>query len=83
LAVRLNANWQWGTAPTETRITHLPPLDGPPPPATHQRLPAPHDPRHCVSKALDGAGVLADAHYRELPQDLLDVLVVGKPIAET
>lgn len=34
------------------------------------------------SKALDGAGVLADAHYRELPDELLDVLVVGRPIAE-
>jgi alkylhydroperoxidase family enzyme len=34
------------------------------------------------SKALDGLGVQADARYRELPDELLDVLVVGKPIAE-
>ena len=33
------------------------------------------------SKALDGAGVLADEHYRDLPEELLEVLVVGKPIA--
>jgi alkylhydroperoxidase family enzyme len=35
------------------------------------------------SKALDGACILADARYRELPEELLEVLVVGKPIAET
>ena len=34
------------------------------------------------SKTLDGIGVLADARYRELPDELLEVLVVGKPIAE-
>lgn len=33
------------------------------------------------SKTLDGIGVLADARYRDLPDELLEVLVVGKPIA--
>ena len=35
------------------------------------------------SKTLDGAGFLADARFRELPEELLEVLVVGKPIAES
>jgi alkylhydroperoxidase family enzyme len=34
------------------------------------------------SKTLDAMGVLADAQYRELPDELLEVLVVGKPIAD-
>jgi alkylhydroperoxidase family enzyme len=34
------------------------------------------------SKTLDGVGALADARFRELPAELLDVLVVGRPIAE-
>jgi uncharacterized peroxidase-related enzyme len=34
------------------------------------------------SKTLDGIGVLPDARFRELPGELLDVLVVGRPIAE-
>jgi len=34
------------------------------------------------SKTLDGVGALADARFRELPEELLEVLVVGKPIAE-
>jgi len=33
------------------------------------------------SKTLDALGVLPDAHFAELPQELLDVLVVGRPIA--
>jgi alkylhydroperoxidase family enzyme len=33
------------------------------------------------SKTLDGVGVLADASYGELDPALLDVLVVGRPIA--
>ena len=33
------------------------------------------------SKTLDGVGVLADAKYAELDPELLDVLVVGRPIA--
>jgi uncharacterized peroxidase-related enzyme len=33
------------------------------------------------SKTLDGIGVLPDAHYRQLDPELLDVLVVGRPIA--
>jgi len=33
------------------------------------------------SKTLDGVGVLPDADYAQLPAELLDVLVVGKPIA--
>jgi alkylhydroperoxidase family enzyme len=33
------------------------------------------------SKTLDALGVLPDAHYRELDPELLDVLVVGRPIA--
>jgi uncharacterized peroxidase-related enzyme len=33
------------------------------------------------SKALDGIGAQPDAHYRELDPELLDVLVVGRPIA--
>jgi alkylhydroperoxidase family enzyme len=34
------------------------------------------------SKTLDALGVLPDPHYRELEPELLDVLVVGRPIAE-
>jgi uncharacterized peroxidase-related enzyme len=34
------------------------------------------------SKALDGIGVLPDAELAELEPELLDVLVVGRPIAE-
>jgi alkylhydroperoxidase family enzyme len=33
------------------------------------------------SKTLDALGVLPDAHFRELPMDVQDVLVVGRPIA--
>jgi len=33
------------------------------------------------SKTLDAAGALPDAEYAELPAELLEVLVVGKPIA--
>jgi alkylhydroperoxidase family enzyme len=33
------------------------------------------------SKTLDALGMLADASYRELPPDLQDALVVGRPIA--
>ena len=33
------------------------------------------------SKTLDALGVLPDASYRELDPELLDVLVVGRPIA--
>ena len=33
------------------------------------------------SKTLDGVGALPDASYRSLDQELLDVLVVGRPIA--
>ena len=33
------------------------------------------------SKTLDALGVLPDAKFRELPTELLDVLVVGRPIA--
>jgi alkylhydroperoxidase family enzyme len=35
------------------------------------------------SKTLDGVGALPDASYAELDPELLDVLVVGKPIAAT
>jgi alkylhydroperoxidase family enzyme len=35
------------------------------------------------SKALDALGVLADAKYRELAPELREVLVVGRPIAES
>jgi dihydropyrimidinase len=35
------------------------------------------------SKTLDGAGALPDAEYAQLPADVLEVLVVGRPIAET
>lgn len=34
------------------------------------------------SKTLDALGVLPDARFRELPDELRDVLVVGRPIAE-
>jgi uncharacterized peroxidase-related enzyme len=34
------------------------------------------------SKTLDALGVLPDAHYRELPEELREALVVGRPIAE-
>jgi alkylhydroperoxidase family enzyme len=34
------------------------------------------------SKVLDGVGAPADARFRALPEELLEVLVVGKPIAE-
>jgi alkylhydroperoxidase family enzyme len=34
------------------------------------------------SKTLDALGVLPDAAYAELERELLDVLVVGRPIAE-
>ena len=33
------------------------------------------------SKTLDAVGALPDAHFAELPRELLDVLVVGRPIA--
>jgi alkylhydroperoxidase family enzyme len=33
------------------------------------------------SKTLDALGVIPDASYRRLPQELQDVLVVGRPIA--
>ena len=33
------------------------------------------------SKTLDALGVLPDAHFRELPPDVQDALVVGRPIA--
>jgi len=35
------------------------------------------------SKTLDGLGVRPDASYRELEPELLEVLVVGRPIADT
>jgi AhpD family alkylhydroperoxidase len=35
------------------------------------------------SKTLDGLGVLPDASYGELPEELRDALVVGRPIATT
>jgi alkylhydroperoxidase family enzyme len=35
------------------------------------------------SKTLDALGVLPDAEFRELDPALLDVLVVGRPIADT
>jgi alkylhydroperoxidase family enzyme len=35
------------------------------------------------SKTLDGLGLLPDASYRELEPELREVLVVGRPIAET
>jgi alkylhydroperoxidase family enzyme len=35
------------------------------------------------SKTLDAIGALPDASYAELAPELLDVLVVGKPIAES
>ena len=35
------------------------------------------------SKTLDALGVLPDAHYRELDPELLDALVVGRPIADS
>lgn len=35
------------------------------------------------SKTLDALGVLPDATYRELPEELREVLVVGRPIAES
>jgi uncharacterized peroxidase-related enzyme len=34
------------------------------------------------STTLDALGVRADAHYRELPPDVVDALVVGRPIAD-
>jgi hypothetical protein len=34
------------------------------------------------SKTLDGIGVLPDASFRDLEPQLLDVLVVGRPIDE-
>ena len=34
------------------------------------------------SKTLDALGVRPDASYRELAPELLDVLVVGRPIAD-
>ena len=34
------------------------------------------------SKTLDGLGVRPDASYRDLEPELLDVLVVGRPIAD-
>jgi uncharacterized peroxidase-related enzyme len=34
------------------------------------------------AKTTDALGVRADAHFRELDQELLDVLVVGRPIAD-
>jgi alkylhydroperoxidase family enzyme len=34
------------------------------------------------SKTLDALGVLPDPHFAELPRELLDVLVVGRPIAD-
>ncbi len=35
------------------------------------------------SKTLDALGVRPDATYAELDQELLDALVVGRPIAES
>ena len=35
------------------------------------------------AKANDAMGVLADAHYNELDQDVRDALVVGRPIASS
>ena len=35
------------------------------------------------SKTLDGLGVQPDASYNELAPELRDVLVVGRPIAES
>jgi uncharacterized peroxidase-related enzyme len=35
------------------------------------------------SKTLDALGVLPDASYRELPEELREVLVVGRPIADS
>ena len=35
------------------------------------------------SKTLDALGVRADASYHELDQELRDVLVVGRPIADS
>jgi alkylhydroperoxidase family enzyme len=34
------------------------------------------------SKTLDAVGVLPDARYGELPEELREVLVVGRPVAE-
>ena len=34
------------------------------------------------SKTLDALGMLADASYRDLPADVQEALVVGRPIAE-
>ena len=34
------------------------------------------------SKTLDAIGVLPDASYRDIPPELLEVLVVGRPIAD-
>ena len=34
------------------------------------------------SKTLDALGVRADSSYRELAPELLDALVVGRPIAD-
>ena len=34
------------------------------------------------SKTLDALGVLPDASFRELDRDVLDALVVGRPIAQ-
>ena len=34
------------------------------------------------SKTLDALGVRPDAHYRELPEDVREALVVGRAIAE-
>jgi hypothetical protein len=34
------------------------------------------------SKTLDALGVLPDAAYRELPEDVQEALVVGRPIAD-
>jgi alkylhydroperoxidase family enzyme len=38
--------------------------------------------RSFFSKTLDGLGVRADASFAELPPDVLEVLVVGRPIAD-
>jgi alkylhydroperoxidase family enzyme len=46
----------------------------------HGREPAE---RCFFSKAVDALGVRADASYRELEPELLEVLVVGRPIADS
>jgi hypothetical protein len=38
--------------------------------------------RAFLTKVLDGLGFLADSAYRELDPELLEALVVGRPVAE-